>query len=313
LTAVGVYWKVGSRHSLLQQENIVSAEGFSSVHSESELKALEEKVAGKPDDAESLLLLARTYSERERFAEAAQAYDTLTQLIPKNAQLWADYADVLAMASGRTLVGTPTKLLDKALALDPDNFKALALSGSAAMERGDYPVTVRHWERLLRMIPKEDENAKIVEGGIQQARVLMAQKNNVKSPVQTRRAPVAEAQAVQAGKEGISGTVVLGDALKSQVSPNDTLFVLVRAAQGSKMPLAIVRKQVKDLPLKFTLDDSTAMSPEMKMSNFDQVVVIARVSKSGNAMTQPGDLQGMSATVKPGTTGLKLSIDKVVP
>lgn len=314
VAAVGLYWKLGNRHALLQQESIVSAEGFASVRSESALKALEEKVAGKPDDAESLLLLARSYSELERFSDAAQTYDKLTQLVPNEAQIWADYADVMAMASGRTLVGIPTKLLNKALALDPDNFKALALSGSAAMERGDYTATVSHWEKLLKMIPEEDENAKIVESGIQQARVLMAQKNGGKAPVQTRRAPVTEQeQAAQGGKEAITGTVVLSDALMAQASPNDTLFVLVRAAQGPKMPLAIVRKQVKDLPLKFTLDDSTAMSPEMKMSNFEQVVVVARVSKSGNAMSQPGDLQVMSATVKPGTKGLKLSIDKVVP
>ena len=314
VTAVGLYWMVGNRHALSQQESTVSAEGFGGVRSASALKDLEEKLARKPDDAESLLLLARSYSELERYADAARSYDKLTQLVPNEAQLWADYADVLAMASGRTLVGTPTQLLNKALALDPDNFKALALSGSAAMERGDYAVTVRHWEKLLKMIPGDDENAKVVESGIQQARILMAQKSDKKSPVQTRRAPVEkQTQAAQGGKEGITGTVVLSEALKAQASPNDTVFVLVRAAQGSRMPLAIMRKQVKDLPLKFTLDDSTAMSPEMKMSNFDQVVVIARVSKSGNAMTQPGDLQGISATVKPGTTGLKLSIDKVAP
>ena len=244
------------------------------------------KSGRKPDDAESLLQLARSYSELERFADAAQAYDKLTRMVPNEAQLWADYADVMAMASGKTLVGPPTKLLDKALELDPDNFKALALSGSAAMERGDYTATVRYWEKLLKMIPPEDENAKIVENGIQHARALMAQKSGGKSPVQTQQAPAAEqAQAVQGGKEAITGTVALSDALKAQASPNDTVFVLVRAAQGPKMPLAIVRKQVKDLPLKFTLDDSTSMSPQMKVSNFDQVVVIARVSKSGNAMT----------------------------
>ncbi|HUX89659.1 MAG TPA: c-type cytochrome biogenesis protein CcmI [Gallionellaceae bacterium] len=313
VTAIGVYWKLGNRHALLQQESIVSAEGFNGVRSEAALKALEEELASKPDDAEGLLLLARSYSERERYADAAQAYDKLTRLIPNEAQLWADYADALAMVSGRTLAGTPTKLLNKALALDPDNFKALALSGSAAMERGDYELTVRYWEKLLKMIPKDDENVKIVEGGIQQAKVLMAQKNGGKSPATAQRSfGEKQAQAVQ-GKEAITGTVALTDALKAQANPNDTVFVLVRAAEGPKMPLAIVRKQVKDLPLKFTLDDSTSMSPQMKVSNFDQVVVIARVSKSGNAMSQPGDLQGMSVIVKPGTTGLKLSIDKVVP
>ena len=272
---------------------------------------MEQELVAKPDDAESLLLLARVYSERERFAEAAVAYDKLTRLIPKEAQLWADYADVLAMASGKTLVGTPTKLLNKALLLDPNNFKALALSGSAAMERGDYAAAVSYWEKLLNMIPKEDENASIVESGIQQARVLLAQKDGAKAPAKAQRKPGTES--VQAGQESITGTVVLSSALKAQASPDDTVFVLVRAAEGPKMPLAIVRKQVKDLPLQFTLDDSTAMSAQMKVSSFDRVVVIARVSKSGNAMTQSGDLQGTSAIIKPGSKGLKLNIDTVVP
>ena len=122
--------------------------------------------------------------------------------------------------------------------------------------------------------------------------------------------PAAKTQA--AGKERITGTVTLSDALKSKADPNDTLFVLARAAQGPKMPLAILRKQVKDLPLSFSLDDSMAMSPQMKMSNFDQVVVVARVSKSGNAMPQPGDLQGMSKPLALGSTGIKVDIDQPV-
>jgi cytochrome c-type biogenesis protein CcmH len=312
--AVGVYWKVGTPDALQQTDRVVSVEGFDRVRSEASLKALEEELAGKPDDAESLLLLARSYGERERFAEAAQAYDRLTKLIPNEAQLWADYADVLAMASDRTLAGAPTKLLNKALALDPDNFKALALSGSAAMERGDFAATVRHWEKLLKMIPEDDENAKIVQSGIQQARVLLAQKSGGKSAATNQASPAEEkTPTAQGGKERITGTVVLSDSLKAQASPDDTVFVLVRAAEGSKMPLAIVRKQVRDLPISFTLDDSTSMSPQMKLSNFDRVVVVARVSKSGNAMSQPGDLQGVSAIVKPGTAGLKLNIDKTLP
>lgn len=311
LTAIGVYWKVGSPDALQQNDRVVSAEGFDRVRSEAALKALEQELAAKPDDAENLLLLARAYSERERFADASQAYDKLTRLIPKEAQLWADYADVLAMASGKTLVGAPTKLLNKALLLDPNNFKALALSGSAAMERGDYAATVSYWEKLLNMIPKEDENARIVESGIQQARVLLEQKVGGKAPATAQRKPGTES--AQAGKESITGTVVLNSALMAQASPDDTVFVLVRAAEGPKMPLAIVRKQVKDLPLQFTLDDSTAMSAQMKVSSSDRVVVIARVSKSGNAMTQSGDLQGTSAIIKPGSKGLKLNIDTVLP
>ncbi len=311
LTAVGVYWQVGTPDALQQKDRVATAGGFDHARTEASLKALEQELVAKPDDPESLLLLARVYSERERFADAAEAYDKLTRLIPKEAQLWADYADVLAMASGKTLVGTPTKLLNKALLLDPNNFKALALSGSAAMERGDYAATVAYWEQLLKMIPKEDENARIVESGIQQARVLMAQKDGGKAPAKDQRKPATES--VQTGKESITGSVVLSAALKAQASPDDTVFILVRAAQGPKMPLAVVRKQVRDLPYKFKLDDSTAMSPQMKISNFDQVVVLARVSKSGNAMPQTGDLQGTSTTVKPGTAGLEISIDQILP
>ncbi len=313
LVAVGVYWQVGNRHAVTQMDSIVSTDGNHGMPTEASIKSLEKKLAAQPDDIDNLLLLARSYSALDRFIEAAKAYDKLTGLIPNEAQFWVDYAEVLAMASGKSLQGAPAKLLDKALALDPQNFKALALAGSAAMEREDYAVTVRHWEKLLKMIPKEDQTARMVESGIQQARVLLAQKNGGKVPAKSQRATEQQTQRVQGGKEAITGTVVLSDELKSHANPSDTVFVLVRAAEGSKMPLAIVRKQVKDLPLKFTLDDSTSMTPEMKMSNFEQVVVIARVSKSGNAMTQPGDLQGMSAKIKPGSKGLQLKIDTVLP
>jgi cytochrome c-type biogenesis protein CcmH len=117
---------------------------------------------------------------------------------------------------------------------------------------------------------------------------------------------------IYAGSMAVSGKVSLSTALLGKAAPTDTVFILARAAQGPKMPLAVFRKQVKDLPMDFTLDDSMAMQPQMKLSNFDQVVVVARVSKSGGAMSQPGDLEGVSATVKPGAKGLNITIDTIV-
>jgi len=283
------------------------------MRSAESVAALEEKVAKNPNDGESLLLLARSYGELERYTDAAKAYDKLTQSVTDEAWIWADYADVLAMAQGQSLVGPPTKLIEKALALDPNYPKALALAGSAAMERGDYAAAVRHWEHLLKGLPADSEDAKMIESGLQQAREFLAKAKGMRGAKteQTARAADAKSAASQS-KEQISGTVSLSEALKAKASPTDTVFVLARAVQGPKMPLAVVRKQVKDLPLHFTLDDSMAMAPQMKLSNFDEVIVVVRISKSGNAMPESGDLQGMSSPVKPGSAGLKISVDSVV-
>ncbi|MBI5435692.1 MAG: c-type cytochrome biogenesis protein CcmI [Nitrosomonadales bacterium] len=312
LAAGGLYWKTGNRDALLPQVEGGSAEGFGTVRSETALKALQDKLAKNPQDADSLLVLARSYMELERYADAAKAYDKLTQLVPNEAQPWAEFADALAMASGQSLAGHPTLLLDKALQLDPNNLKALALSGSAAMGRGDYPAAIRYWEGVLKQVPKDSEDAKMIASGIQQARDFMARSKSGK-PMAAQPTPVVEEKKpAAAGSERITGTVTLSAALAGKAMPNDMLFVLARAAEGPRVPLAVVRVQVKDLPLQFTLDDSMAMSPQTKLSSFDKVVVIARVSRSGNALPQPGDLQGMSAILKPGSSGVKLSIDSIV-
>jgi len=309
LLAVGLYWKIGNRDAFLPQTGQSAAGGMGTARSDAALKELEDKVAQNPQDTDSLAMLARSYVEQERYVDGAKAYNKLTQLIPNNAQLWADFADALAMASNQNLAGHPTILLNKALELDPNNPKALALGGSAAMGRGDYAAAIKYWEHLLKLIPGDSEDAKMIAQGIEQARGAMAQGKGGK-PMAAQ--PASEKNAVAAGQERITGTVTLSDAIKAQAGPNDTLFVLARATEGPPMPLAVIRKQVKDLPLQFTLDDSMSMSPQMKLSNFDKVVLIARISKSGDPMPHPGDMQGMSATIKPGSNGVKLSIDNMV-
>jgi cytochrome c-type biogenesis protein CcmH len=313
LASASLYWKVGNPNSLSPQASLASVSGSGMMNSTEALKILEEKVAQNPNDGESLLLLARSYAESERYADAAKAYEKLTQFVTDEAWIWADYADVLAMAHGQSLIGPPTKLIEKALALEPNHSKALALAGSAAMERGDYNAAIKYWEHLLKGLPADSEDAKMIDNGLHQARELLAQSKGGKVPMMTQTAPAAENKAAAGGGEGISGVLSLSAALQSKAAPTDTVFLLARAVQGPKMPLAIIRKQVKDLPLRFTLDDSMAMAPQMKLSNFDEVVVVARISKSGNAMPESGDLQGMSSPVKPGRSGIKISIDSVVP
>ena len=128
-------------------------------------------------------------------------------------------------------------------------------------------------------------------------------------------APTAQVAAATAAptKAAIAGTVTLAPALAGKVSPTDTVYIFARAVDGPRMPLAILRKQAKDLPVVFTLDDSMAMAPNLALSNFPSVVVGARVSKSGSASPQSGDLEGLSPAVKLGVTGLTVVIDRTLP
>jgi cytochrome c-type biogenesis protein CcmH len=110
---------------------------------------------------------------------------------------------------------------------------------------------------------------------------------------------------------GVTGIVDLDDSLKSRVQPDDTVFVFARAARGPRMPLAIVKTKVADLPYRFSFDDSMAMVPEMKLSGFGDIVIGARVSRSGSATPSAGDLEGISDKIKPGRTGVRVTIDRV--
>lgn len=314
--ALGMYWKLGNREAL--QPSVApqaEARNMPVLPSPAVLKELQDKVTKNPTDTEALATLARGYAEAEQYAEAVRSYEKLTQLAPNNATWLADYADASAMANGESLKGKPSEILKQALKVEPNNYKALALSGSAAMERGEYDLALQHWDKLLKLMPKGSEDAKMVESGINQAKEFIAQLRSGKKPTMPEAAPqgdMEQAPALSGGAERITGSVSLSAALAKQVKPDDMVFILARAAEGPKMPLAVIRKQVKDLPVQFTLDNSQAMTPQMKISNFDSIVVVARISKTGNALPQAGDLQGISTPVKPGSSGVKLSVDKVV-
>jgi cytochrome c-type biogenesis protein CcmH len=250
-----------------------------------------------PEDAEGWMMLGRSYAVLGRSKEASDAYAAAAARTPKDAQLLADYADALAMAQGRRLEGEPEKLIARALAADPENVKANLLAGTVAFNRGDYATATGHWQRILARVPPESEVAQQLQAAIADARGQTAGASN--------RAP-----ATAAGR--VRGVVKLAPALAAKASPGDTVFIFARAAQGQRMPLAIVRKQVRDLPFEFTLDDSTAMSPAMKLSGQQRVVIGARVSKSGNATPQPGDLEGSTPPVAVGAERVNLVIDTEV-
>jgi len=315
LFTVPLYLAIGNTKAFLPQDQQSSAVGDGIVRTEEELQDLVERLNDKPEDPNGWYKLALSYIEMKRYEEGAKAYGELVKLVPDDAQLWANYADVYAMAHGRTLQGAEvTKMLEQALALDPNNITALALTGSAGMERGDYVVALTNWQKLYGFLQPGSQDAQRFKVSIQRARDLLAAQPGGKKKLAQLPFNEAPQQMAVSPAAAVSGKVTLSKALADKVSPDDTVFILARAAQGPPMPLAVFRKQVKDLPMDFTLDDSMAMRPEMKLSGFPQVVVVARVSKSGQGgKAQPGDLEGKSAAIKPGTQGLNIVIDTVVP
>ncbi len=301
ICALAVYVAVGNPQALLPQvAEGGSPHGLSAQQFETLVSRLAARMKDNPEDAEGWMMLGRSYAVLARFGEASEAYAKAAARAPRDAQLLADYADALAMAQGRTLQGEPEKIVLRALAIDPDNVKALLLAGTAAFNRNDPRAAIRHWERALGLLPKESDMIQGVQASIAEARSLAG------SPGE--KAQVAKPARGQSGSR-VSGVVRLAPELAGKVAPGDTVFIFARATEGPRMPLAILRKRGSDLPAEFTLDDSMAMAPQMKLSAFPRVIIGARVSKSANANPQPGDLQGLSAAVKVGAKSVSVVID----
>jgi cytochrome c-type biogenesis protein CcmH len=285
------------------------------------------KLNENPGDGNGWALLGRSYMVMQRYDDASAAYAHATALIKDDAGLLADYADALGMQQGRRIDGKPLQMIELALKIDPGHWKALAMAGSAAFERKDYRKAVGYWEKLQSVVPPDSEFARSVASNLQEARELggikpgapqtaaIASKPAIESKpaIASKPAPGPAPAAAVASGASVRGSVSLAGALAGKAAPADTVFIFARAAEGPRMPLAIMRLQVKDLPATFTLDDSQAMSPAMKLSNFAEVVIGARVSKSANAMPQSGDLQGFSQKIKSTASAVKIVIDQVVP
>lgn len=288
-----------------------SAGGQQAPHatSQEQIADMAEKLAQRmqntPDDAEGWAMLARSYSVLGRHPEALVAYEKAVKLRKDDPNLLADYADSLAVRNGRKLDGEPMKWVAAALKIDPKTPKALALAGTHAFDGKDYAGAVRYWELLMATAPSDSSFVSQIRAGLEEARQLGG------LPAKAAGAPAAGPMAMPGAS--VSGTVSLSPALAKQAAPEDTVFIYARAAEGGmRMPLAILQRQVKDLPVTFTLDDSSSMSPAARLSGVQRVIVSARVSKTGQAMPAPGDLMGQTAAVDVGASGLKIEINEAV-
>lgn len=282
---------------------------------EAMVASLGEKVKARPDDKQGWALYARSLNAMGRWNEAAAAYAHLAALAPDDANVLADWADSLAMAQGRNLSGKPYALVRRALEIDPANSKALALAGTGALNEGDFANALKHWQALAALVPPGGSEAQQVAAVIAEVRERAAGAGKPMGgpPPVAAKSPAAAAPVAAAAGTSVAGTVTITPELASKVAITDTLFVFARAENGSRMPLAVLRVSAKELPKTFMLDDSMAMAPTARISSAATVRIEARVSKSGGAAPQPGDLVGTSAAVKPGAKGLQIVIDKVLP
>ena len=294
--ALAIYLAVGSPGALAPQ---VDHGALSAEQIEEMVGRLAARMRENPEDAQGWELLGRSYAVLGRFSEAVDAYAKAAAREPRDAALLTDFADALAMSRGQSMLGEPEQLVLRALEIDPRNLKALALAGTAAFERKAFAVAADYWQRMLPLVPPGSEDEQAI-------------RDNVAEATQLAGAPPAAPQAGAPQAAGLRGTVRISPKLKGRFGPEDTVFIYARAVEGPPMPLAVLRRRARELPVEFALDDAMAMAPGMTLSAHPRVVVTARVSKSGAATPQPGDLQGASGPVANDASGVDVTIDAVV-
>ena len=301
----GLYVYLGTPEAVTGKPVVRGGAAGEHALSSDQIAAMVEKLALRlqenPNDGEGWLMLGRSYAVLGRYPESAAAFSRALVLLPPDAQHYADLADIVAMSQGKTLAGEPEKLVRRALQIDPSNIKALALSGTIAFDRQDYALAIREWRKVQALVPQDSAVFAGIQGSIVDAenRMAIAGKQGV-----TKNEPAVEAK--------VSGVVEIDPKLRAQLAPGDTLFVFARAVDGPKMPVAMMRKKVGDLPLQFALDDSMSMTPQFKLSTVGKVVVGARVSRSGDALARPGDFEGLSQPASVGADHVRIVIDSTV-
>ncbi|WMD22794.1 c-type cytochrome biogenesis protein CcmI [Achromobacter seleniivolatilans] len=284
------------------------------------INTLAQRLRTTPDDADGWYTLARSYETLGRYTDAVAAYQQVLRLVPGQPAVLADMADALLSANQGTPDANAIAAVAQALAAQPDQPKALALAGMMALRRGDAAEALIHWERLQTLLPPDSEAARQIQTNIAQARAMASGAAPLAAAVTatpaaqsaTGSANASTGTAATASPARIAGQARIAPALRDQVQPTDTVFILARPIEGSRMPLAIMQLRVSDLPRAFVLDDSKAMSPDATLSRATKVQVEIRVSRSGNAAARPGDLSGVLPDVGIRAEGLELVADTVV-
>ena len=271
---------------LLDNETNLEAQAF-----EEKTQEVMRRLAEQPDDALGWDTLARLFVAQERFAEAAGALKKFRELTGDSADVLVREANALAFANNGELRGEPESLIDRALELDPQHFGALFLAGFAVALRQDYQSALDYWHKAVQLSPNEDVRSEI--------RRLIS---GAEAEIVGTSSSTGDGVSTVAAGQSVRVSVSVEPAILEQVDPQDSVFIFARALQGPAVPLAVVKRQVKDLPLVIELDDNSAMVPNMTISAFDKISIVARISRSGAAQAASGDFFGETGAIEPKIT-----------
>jgi len=290
LLSSGIYFYQGDALKIAEEN---TKQPVSQADVEKMVSEFAAKMEKDPTNLQGWAMLARSYRVMGRIPDAIKAYERAGSYINNQPELLADYADLLAANANGNFSGKPHQLIAQALKLDPNNFLALWLAGSDAFSTNQFALAVQTWEKLVKQLPPQSEEARAVMNSIAEARA----KGGLPAPV------------ALAGK-GISGVITIATDLASRVKPDQLVMVIARKP-GERMPVAVLRTPVSAFPMRFTLDDSLAMNPAALISQQSEVTIEVRISKAGMAKVETGDLISNVQTVKVGSSNLRINVDQV--
>lgn len=346
VAALALYLEVGDpRAAAVALNGVDPGHATEGADVQGMVERLAARLRSQPRDLEGWMVLGRSLEVMARYGEANDAYERAIALADGpdqallRARLHADRADALASARDGALDGPVQSALDASLALDPEQPKALALAGTAALRRGDTAVAADHWRRLLGLVEPESEMARRIAADLSQlegtgtgtgtgmgAVASTASISGTTTPVPASRSLAQQGRSGTAGAANkpaattaaataavLEGLVAISPAMLERARPGATLFVVVRAAGEPGPPLAAKRLVVGQWPLRFSIDDSDAMTPQRLPSSAERLLVEARVSLSGGANRQSGDPISAPVETRPGAQDLMLTIDRLVP
>jgi cytochrome c-type biogenesis protein CcmH len=283
-----------------QLENAQDEEQRAAVMAEV-LPLLEAEARRRDPDGAYRFLLARVYSGEQRFPESAATYAEVAELYPEDATILAQYAQALYLAGGRKITPAVQEVIDRALAIDPAQVTLLGLLGMDRFQSGNFAGAVEAWEKLLANLPPDAPDASVIRDGVSAARERLAASGQV-----VPEPAAGEGKAASAEGPRLEVRVELSPEL--QAGPDTTVFVFAKALSGPPMPLAVARFPVSELPKTIVLDDTMAMAPGLRLSGFPEVNVVARVSRGGGPIAQPGDFEGDAGPVATGKGPQQVSV-----